>query len=92
MTDARLRYDPDTQLDTNRKDLDMITDALIEGRDLRKTYGGGKDGSEVVLIEIVGGGHTWPGGPSKVRFLGKTTMNISANDAMWEFFQNHPMK
>ena len=42
MTDARLRYDPDTQLDTNRKDLDMITDALIEGRDLRKTYQLGK--------------------------------------------------
>jgi polyhydroxybutyrate depolymerase len=59
---------------------------------IRKTYSGGNDGSEVVLIEIVGGGHTWPGGPSKVRFLGKTTMNISANDAMWEFFQKHPLK
>lgn len=59
---------------------------------IRKTYGGGTEGSEVVLIEIVGGGHTWPGGPSRVRFLGKTTMNISANDAMWEFFQKHPMK
>lgn len=59
---------------------------------IRKTYGEGKDGSEVVLIEINGGGHTWPGGPSKVRFLGKTTKNISANDTMWEFFQKHPMK
>ena len=59
---------------------------------IRRTYGDGKEGSEVVLVEIVGGGHTWPGGPSKVRFLGKTTMNISANDAMWEFFQKHPMK
>ena len=27
----------------------------------RKTYGSGKDGAEVVLIEIDGGGHTWPG-------------------------------
>jgi polyhydroxybutyrate depolymerase len=59
---------------------------------IRKTYGGGKEGAEVVLIEIVGGGHTWPGEPSRARFLGKTTMNISANDAMWEFFQKHPMK
>ena len=41
---------------------------------IRKSYGGGKGGSEVVLIEIKGGGHTWPGGLSKVRFLGKTTM------------------
>ena len=23
--------------------------------------------------------------------LGKATMNISANDVMWEFFQKHPM-
>lgn len=59
---------------------------------IRKTYSSENGGSEVVLIEIVGGGHTWPGGLSKVRFLGKTTMNISANDAMWEFFQKHPMK
>ncbi len=42
MTDARLAYDPHTQFDTSRKDPDMITDALIEGRDLRKTYQLGK--------------------------------------------------
>jgi len=42
MTDPRLRYDPHTQFDTDRKDLDMITNALIEGRDLRKTYQLGK--------------------------------------------------
>ena len=38
MTDARLLYDPQPQFDTSRKDLDMITDALIEGRDLAQTY------------------------------------------------------
>ena len=42
MTDSRLRYDPDMQLDTDRKDFDMITNALIEARDLRKTYQLGK--------------------------------------------------
>ena len=42
MTDSRLRYDPDTQFDTDRKDFDMITNALIEARDLRKTYQLGK--------------------------------------------------
>jgi ABC-type glutathione transport system ATPase component len=41
MTDYRLRYDPRLQFDT-RKDHDMITNALIEGRDLRKTYQLGK--------------------------------------------------
>jgi polyhydroxybutyrate depolymerase len=59
---------------------------------IQKTYGGGKEGSEVVLIEIHGGGHTWPGQRPCVRFLGKSTMNISANAVMWKFFQKHPIK
>jgi len=55
------------------------------------TYGQGKDGSEVVLIVIEGGGHTWPGRDSRLALLGKSTKDISANDVMWEFFQRHPM-
>jgi len=58
----------------------------------RKTWSGGKDGSEVVLIEIENGGHTWPGNEPIVAMLGKSTKDISANDLMWEFFQKHPMK
>jgi len=57
-----------------------------------KTYGGGKDGAEVVLVVIEGGGHTWPGRQPLVRFLGKSTQNVSANDLMWEFFEKHRMK
>jgi polyhydroxybutyrate depolymerase len=56
----------------------------------RKTWIGGKEDSEVVLIEIKGGGHTWPGQKPIVSFLGESTMDISANDLMWEFFQKHP--
>lgn len=58
----------------------------------RKTYGGSKDGAEVVLVIIEGGGHTWPGQPPPVGFIGKSAKNLSANDLMWEFFQKHPMK
>ena len=58
----------------------------------RKTYGSGKDGSEVVLVVIEGGGHTWPGQEPRLKALGKSTKNISANDLMWEFFEKHPMK
>ena len=42
MTDPRLRFDPRTQFDTDRKDHDVISNALIEARDLRKTYQLGK--------------------------------------------------
>ena len=57
---------------------------------VRKVSGPGKQGSEVVLYEIEGGGHTWPGHPLPYGFLGKATETISANDLMWEFFQRHP--
>jgi polyhydroxybutyrate depolymerase len=57
-----------------------------------KTYGEGKNGSEVVLVVITGSGHTWPGREPRVKFLGKSTRNVSANDLMWEFFKKHPMK
>lgn len=56
------------------------------------TYAPGKDGAEVVLIVIAGGGHTWPGREPLLRSLGKSTKNISANDLMWDFFKRHPMK
>lgn len=61
-------------------------------RVIRKSYGPGKDGAEVVLIEIKGGGHTWPGVKPPISLIGKSTFDISANDVMWEFFQKHPMK
>ncbi len=58
----------------------------------RKTFGPGKDGAEVVLFVIDGGGHTWPGRRPPIKYLGKSTKDISANDLIWEFFQKHPMK
>jgi polyhydroxybutyrate depolymerase len=61
-------------------------------RVVRKTYGGGKDASEVVLVTIEGGGHTWPGREPRLKFLGTSTANISANEAMWDFFKKHPLK
>ena len=65
------------------------SDGLTVTRDV---YGPGNEGSEVVLYTISGGGHTWPGQPPVIWFIGKSTTAISANDLMWEFFQRHPMR
>jgi polyhydroxybutyrate depolymerase len=46
--------------------------------------------AEVTLCTIDGGGHTWPGG-APVPSLGKTSYDLSATDAMWAFFELHPM-
>lgn len=50
---------------------------------------------EVVLYRVNGGGHTWPGSQAMTRLaktLGPTTMSISANEIMWEFFLRHPLR
>jgi polyhydroxybutyrate depolymerase len=46
-------------------------------------------GAEVTLCTIQNGGHTWPGGPD-IPF-GYTTPYLNATDAMWSFFQAHPL-
>lgn len=58
---------------------------------IRKAYGPGKGGAEVVLVEVMGGGHTWPGQRPMAPFIGRATMDVAANDLLWEFFLKHPM-
>lgn len=58
----------------------------------RKTFSpSAPDGAEVVLVEIEGGGHTWPGRRPPLWFMGKSTHTVSANQLMWEFFQRHTL-
>jgi polyhydroxybutyrate depolymerase len=47
-------------------------------------------GAEVIRCTIDGGGHTWPGGMD-VPFLGKTSHDLDATNAMLDFFDAHPM-
>lgn len=49
------------------------------------------DDAEVWVVRIQGGGHTWPGGANLAVF-GKTSQDISASAAMWDFFQAHPLR
>jgi polyhydroxybutyrate depolymerase len=63
-----------------------------DGTTVQQKRWSGKDVAEVVLIVIEGGGHTWPGQKPPVEFLGRSTLDISANDLIWKFFQKHPMK
>ena len=54
-------------------------------------YSGGRDGAEVAVYTVKGGGHAWPGG--KAYLLGpEPTREISATELMWDFFVRHPKK
>ncbi|KAG8463174.1 hypothetical protein KFE25_011171 [Diacronema lutheri] len=52
------------------------------------------DNADVVLYKIEGGGHTWPGSTfyynnqGRLR-LGPATLEISASDMMWSFWDRH---
>lgn len=52
-------------------------------------FAGCSNNSEVRLVAVEGGGHTWPGGYQYLpeRFIGKTSKDIDANKIIWEFFQ-----
>jgi len=54
------------------------------------SYAGCKDGRDVDLYTIEGGGHTWPGGPVSGRRVGRVTRDIDATATIWSFFSGHP--
>jgi polyhydroxybutyrate depolymerase len=57
-------------------------------------YSDCRDGSVVELYVVQGGGHSWPGSAFSetiVNAVGPTTMEIDANELMWEFFEAHPL-
>jgi len=49
------------------------------------------DGADVVLYEIEGGGHTWPGGYQYLPefLIGKTNRDLDASRAIWDFFKRY---
>jgi len=59
---------------------------------LRTVYPGGREGTEVALVRLDGGGHTWPGGAQYLPALlvGRVCRDFDATRLIWEFFMAHP--
>lgn len=57
----------------------------------KTVYSGGKNNTEVISYVIGNGGHTWPGGYQYLptMLIGKTTHELIASEAIWEFFKRH---
>ncbi len=66
---------------------DRITDGT---RVKLSTWTGCRDGRDVHLYTIEGGGHTWPGGPAAGPAVGRVTRDLDATAAIWTFFSRHP--
>lgn len=54
-----------------------------------RTWNAGRNGTEVELYEIQGGGHTWPGGRQYLpKFIvGKALKDLDATRVLWDFFK-----
>ena len=80
---------------------DRISDEVV-----RRSWPDCDSGAEVVLYVVEGGGHSWPGTPlfnggaaaeadtaagGLTSVAGTTTMDISATELAWEFFQRHQL-
>merc|ERR1712032_69246 len=55
-----------------------------------------KRGANVVVMKCIGAGHTWPGSTYRgvhseafKNFFGETTMEVDANELMYQFFKEH---
>jgi len=54
------------------------------------TYSEGMNNTEVKLVTIVDGTHSWPGGKKGWQGGPEPTQEISATDMIWDFFKEHP--
>lgn len=59
-----------------------------------ETYAGGKNGTEVILVRVVGGGHTWPGGKQYLptKLVGPVCRDFNACELIFDFFLRHSKK
>lgn len=75
---------------TKRPGAEPLPDLDLEDgcRATRETWDPGPDGARVVLYEIAGGGHTWPGGRAYLpKFLvGPVCRDLDGSAVLWEFF------
>jgi polyhydroxybutyrate depolymerase len=57
-------------------------------------WSNGKEGTEVLLYSIKGGGHSWPteAPPIRLRTNGKVCHDFDATTSIWEYFKAHPKR
>ena len=71
-----------------------FVDSVITAEVSLRSWSGCGDNVDVIFYTIEGGGHTWPGSGLSRAFesgLGYTTLDVSATELAWEFFERNPL-
>ena len=94
------RFDPHSRVDKSvAHAIDFWTkiDACSPGPERARSghvivdsYSGCLNGTAVVLYTIEGGTHSWPGGQKGSAIGDEPSREVSATQAMWRFFNEHP--
>lgn len=65
------------------------TDTFDETRSERTTWDNCKNKDKIVLVEVINGGHTWPGGRqfTNEKIVGKVSQDFDAAEMIWRFFK-----
>jgi polyhydroxybutyrate depolymerase len=61
----------------------------VDGAVRRTRYLSCSGSSEVDVLTIEGGGHSWPGGDRLARFLDPPSPSLDATAEVWRFFARH---
>ena len=73
-----------------RPTVNDIPDTANDGTTIRQyTYASKSDPQAVVLYEVKGGGHAWPGGVVPIVNGGKSSQNLDASRTVINFFNAH---
>jgi polyhydroxybutyrate depolymerase len=74
---------------------EMVRDPAIAPADgttvRREFFQGCREGAEVMLYAVEGGGHAWPGGVQylPVALIGRSSRQLDAAETIWNFFRRH---
>lgn len=72
--------------------VEELPDTAKDGTKVERQTFASKDGADVILYKVIGGGHTWPGGSVQPKvMLGKTSQQFNASEVIWDFFAKHPL-
>lgn len=72
---------------------ETLPDTVDDGTTVERiTYKPMEGGAPIVHLKIMGGGHAWPGRKGMEGIIGKSSMDISANRLLWDFFEHNPRR